>query len=308
MLVQTAIFMFQTNIHSDPMRITKKFAGSNGIGKQIFSPTIETEKTLEVRKTLEREIEELEKRFFKRIDYALAQPAVLAARRGSASETVPHGYRIAFPADNEDAEPLDYSSLLNLYTGRKATPASPAATTATSPSTNISIVNELSTAVPRLPPQVDGIASKPSSGIFKPLVKPEPAYIDESYRVHGFEALKKESVKRVLSPAKEIVVAPPPVYQREKDKDKVHINKKYHVAKTEVPPAPSNTKSTSATLTVDPSIDLHASALLLDFFRAARDKEYSDSESNGKRGGVYIDNNYRVSEASSQAPKRFKSM
>ena len=307
MLVYSIILQFQNDLYSDPMRITKKFAGSNGIGKQIFSPTIETEKTLEVRKTLEREIEELEKRFFKRIDYSLTQPAVLGTRKGSPPEINPNGYRIAFPSD-EDDNLLDYSSLLSLYNSRKATPTSSPAPPAIISTTNISVASDIGLAVPRLPPQVIGIASKPSSGNLKPPIKTEPAYIDEAYRIHGFEAPKKESVRRMFPPAKEMTTAPPLVSQKEKDKDKVHINKKYHVAKTEAPPASSNVKSSSATLTVDPSIDLHASALLLDFFRAARDKEYSDSESNGKRGGVYIDNNYRVSEASSQAYKRFKSM
>ena len=290
------------------MRITKKFAGSNGIGKQIFSPTIETEKTLEVRRTLEREIEELEKRFFKRIDYSLTQPPLIGQRRSFPSEAITNGYRVALPMDDEDSFPLDYAGLLSFYSSRKVAATAPSGGNGTSLPSLPAVASDNIATIPRTLSQTN-FNAKPSSTIVKQPPKPEPGYIDEAYRVHGFEVIKKEPVRRMPPSPKEAIPALPVTFQREKEKEKVYVNKKYHVAKTEFKQALPNGHGVinHGTITVDPSIDLHASALLLDFFRAARDKEYSeDSDSNGKRGGVYIDNNYRVCQASSQPFKRLK--
>lgn len=50
------------------MRITKKFAGSNGIGKQVFCQCVPTEKTAELKKRLFREIDELERIFLNKVE------------------------------------------------------------------------------------------------------------------------------------------------------------------------------------------------------------------------------------------------
>ena len=291
------------------MRITKKFAGSNGIGKQIFSPAIETEKTLEMRKTLEREIDELEKRFFKKIDSSLAQQTLISPRKSVATTASSNGYRVAFPFERASSF-TSYSNFLKFVDDNKT------------PSTSISTtIAASSTALEKSPnilptPQSQNITPAPKPVITdkrtsakpfpQPSSKSESAYVDEAYRVHGFEGSREETVNRTPPPSKTAFVSAPVTSKRGKE-DKMHINKKYHVAKTEVPPAASNTKSES--MAIDPSIDLHASALLLDFFRAARDKEYSlEKTSNRKRERVYVDHNYRVINADVQDLKRPKAV
>ena len=102
--------LFAPIYFSDPMRITKKFAGSNGIGKQIFSPSPETEKTVEVRKALEREILELEERFLKRIDYSMASnPLSLGGTTtlGIHGDFAPFSlYRVSFPSPTPQPPPF----------------------------------------------------------------------------------------------------------------------------------------------------------------------------------------------------------
>jgi hypothetical protein len=50
------------------MRITKKFAGSNGIGKQVFSPCLFTERSNEVKRALFSDMESLEKVFLQKVE------------------------------------------------------------------------------------------------------------------------------------------------------------------------------------------------------------------------------------------------
>jgi hypothetical protein len=55
------------NFCSDPMRITKKFAGSNGIGKQVFSPCTSSDKSNDAKKKLFTEITHLERIFLNKV-------------------------------------------------------------------------------------------------------------------------------------------------------------------------------------------------------------------------------------------------
>lgn len=50
------------------MRITKKFAGSNGIGKQVFSPCTVSEKSNDVRRALFAELDSLERVFLQKVE------------------------------------------------------------------------------------------------------------------------------------------------------------------------------------------------------------------------------------------------
>ena len=288
------------------MRITKKFAGSNGIGKQVFSPTIETEKTLEMRRTLEREIEELEKRFFKRIDNSLVQQALLTPKRSFSSVPGLSDYRVALPSERADPFFTNYKSLLNFVNNKK-----------TIANVDSTVVSSAAATLEKSKPSVQSVhsqnvvpVSKPGSGNKPPvktLKKPEPGFIDEAYRVHGFEVSRNVISKNLPLSPKDKIVSPVMLTQREKEKGKVHVNKKYHVASAESQVAPSTGNKGFGTMAIDPSIDLHASALLLDFFRAARDKEsYSEENSNGKREGVHVDDNYRILDDDVHEVKRKK--
>ena len=50
------------------MRITKKFAGSNGIGKQVFSPCAVSDKSNDVRRALFAELDALERVFLQKVE------------------------------------------------------------------------------------------------------------------------------------------------------------------------------------------------------------------------------------------------
>ena len=50
------------------MRITKKFAGSNGIGKQVFNPCAVSDKSNDVRKALFAELDALERVFLQKVE------------------------------------------------------------------------------------------------------------------------------------------------------------------------------------------------------------------------------------------------
>ena len=289
------------------MRITKKFAGSNGIGKQIFSPTIETEKTLVMRKTLEREIEELEKRFFKKIDSSLAQHALISPRKSIATMPSDLGYRVMMPSERADSI-TNYASFLRFIDDRKTK----ASTTST---TIIPAVKALDNSPDILTPlQFQNIAPVSKSlvsdkrpitmTIAQPTLNFKAAYVDTAYRVHGFEAFKADAAKWSPPPSKAAYVSAPAPTQLEKV-NKVDIKTRYLVTKTEEPPVASSIKNES--MGIDPSIDLHASTLLLDFFRAARDKEYAvDKTSIGKRDRVYVDHRYHVVDSDIQDLKRTK--
>ena len=291
------------------MRITKKFAGSNGIGKQIFSPTIETEKTLEMRMTLEREIEELEKRFFKKIDSSLAQQALISPKRSAAISTSYNGYRVAMPIERASSSFTSYSSFLKFIDDKKTQATSISTTVAASAPASEKSPNLLLAQSQIITP-VQKLAVNDKRPIVKPLAqlssKSESAYVDEAYRVHGFELSRREHNKLTPPPLKTASMSAQSASDENKE-DKVYINKKYHVARTEAHPVLNSMKKES--MAIDPSIDLHASALLLDFFRAARDKEYSNEKTiSGKRERVHVDPNYRVINADIQDLKRSKTV
>jgi hypothetical protein len=291
------------------MRITKKFAGSNGIGKQIFSPTLETEKSLEVRYALQRDIEDLERRFFKRIDYNLAsQPpnTIPSQVRNipsvpSGTYTTSSGYRIVLPGDTNERVPLDYAQILSFHFSSK-------------PMTTHHVI-PMTESVPTPKTTLNHVASTKSVSNSQQQsgksTKLEPGcYVNEAYRVHGFEPRKREPTKKRSSeePARKKAPESLPTVAGV-PKEKAYVNKKYHVAKTEFKPSKKN----SAISAVDPSMDLHASALLLDFFRAARDKEVSDNESDDsstKRDQVYIDPSYSLGgdEVDTQEYKKLKTV
>jgi hypothetical protein len=328
------------------MRITKKFAGSNGIGKQIFSPTLQSDQSLGVQKSLSKEIEELEKRFLKRIDYSLATQGPQFERRSfSIDFPTSNGYRIASPGENEEC--TSYTSLLEWHVNKKNAPA---------PTSSIHVIAEVpspTVSMPALtplfsesqryiPPRSTEIApmsfpKRVSSG--QSLSKLEGGYVNEAYRVQGFEALKKDSRKEPKQRVEKFTAQNQQMFTSA-PKDKTVINKKYHVAikgGNGLPPAlaaPTNTNrfsmpsmnrpftnqshSSSApqgrAIPIDPSMDLHASALLLDFFRAARDKEAHESDSDDSSLkqeqdlGVFVDKNYHVLDTAAQDFKRLRTV
>ena len=254
---------------SDPMRITKKFAGSNGIGKQIFSPSPETEKTVEVRKALEREILELEERFLKRIDYSMASnPLSLGGTTtlGINGDFAPFShYRVSFPSPTPQPPPFaSNKDLIESVNVKRTTAAIDSADNTASYTQKISSLIK-SQAVLNSHREVES-----------------PVYVDENYRVHGFQPVfvKKDAAKvEVQASFKEKIPFKP------KPEIKLEGSAAF-VKQPKLPKPPKEPKEPKAAKQLlslkaksDPIQDLQASALLLDFFRSAREKEVAeDSE------------------------------
>ena len=253
---------------SDPMRITKKFAGSNGIGKQIFAASPETEKTVEVRRAIMQEIGELEQRFRKRIDYSMAAAPLSLSSFGNldggpVEPVCFNSYRVHIPNDDVPPPFASNAELVKFLNLRK---------------------DVFSVAEPR----GGQVQSEPLYSVasqMKRLLKPEvdsPVYVDENYRVHGFQPVfvKKEAAKvEVQANFKERVPFKP------KPEIKLEGSAAF-VKQPKLPKPPKEPKEPKAAMQPsslkaksDPIQDLQASALLLDFFRSAMMKEVAeDSE------------------------------
>lgn len=267
------------------MRITKKFAGSNGIGKQIFQPSMETEKVLEVRKYLERDIDELEKRFFARIDsaimasagaYQMPPPLRTHSNDALSAMGLTSGYRVVLPSENR-FELKSYAEFLEQIALTKAD------------SSIISPVPSIETSLPAHVPIAPKYLAAPAIINAPVPVKEERCYINAGYRVHGFDIKKEPPVRKEHVPL-------------------VSTNKRKAEGGEKQPRAKAAPKQGGSTATRKPKVpkaksstlDLHASALLMDFFRAAHDKEGSSGDSSDDADGqpsinrMINDDNYRV--------------
>jgi hypothetical protein len=246
------------------MRITKKFAGSNGIGKQIFSPSIDVPNLLEVRRDLESELEGLGRRFFKRIDYALSFNQMTTI---SGDDREINGYRVVLYSDKSDP-PLTYSELLVYINQKKVFAAQATDVQAITDKVSLMDVPILAPTALIIAKAVVAKVSASTKALSTSKVSSEKGYINDAYRIAGFEHL----VQKVAIVTKSVLSQP--------KKDRYNIGssgllpKKQGLKKSSSFEANAGNKD--KTNSIDPSIDLQASALLLDFFRAAQTKEISE--------------------------------
>jgi hypothetical protein len=259
------------------MRITKKFAGSNGIGKQIFSPSLDVENLEEVRKSIQLELEDLERKFFKRIDYSMSANPV-GSRPLISSEEISvqsQGYRIALPSETANVVPMSYSEVLSFISNKK---------------TEVKI-ETISTIAPSLKIPtltLNGPIAVPKQSSVKQQIA-DVGYVNDKYRIVGFEYLKKD-----------VSIKPEPALKKEKLSI---IGNSSLLAKKPASKSVSAkaAKASEKKLQMDPTLDLQASALLLDFFRSAQSKECPFDSNNETAAARSSD-----SEADSLSPNTYE--
>lgn len=268
-------------LFSDPMRITKKFAGSNGIGKQIFSPTsIQRERGP---LPIQLEIDELERRFFQRIEYTLSAgineiefpqqpvPVVHAKKKRQAASVLESdhatkieisGYHVAVPSLNNNEILLTYADIIRLM-------AKTVVSTAPSALIDARSTEPAAAPVSRKYNSLSGAASKLQKAGEK-----GRGYVDKNYRVAGFEHLAENEALGALDTS-----APKPKTKRRSKaaESKELFLQNAHAAAVKGKESMAICGGTS-TVVSGSAFDLQASSLLLDFFHSAREKGGNESE------------------------------
>lgn len=265
------------------MRITKKFAGSNGIGKQTFTPTLETERAMEVRMSLERDIVELEQKFIARIESIIPNSSQSNQQRtqssfprtsSEASLLHMHGYRIAVPGHGMmTKEPHSaYNDLLSYVTLQRSSNPFEMKSHLVPPTT--------APHIPRMTPSAV-LASKlvETAKLPKQDDLIDHVFVDDKYRIEGIIPVK--FTQTFPKKAKELV----------KKIEKT-------VRKPNKPLFAGVSSLSRASIAQQPGIavDLQASALLLDFFRTAREKEEEDS-ADDLQSRTKVDSSYSINQS-----------
>jgi hypothetical protein len=96
------------DIYSDPMRITKKYAGTSCIGKQIFQPSEQYLQSADIMRQTEAELEKLEQKFLTRI---YSKSSLLEEEFGASSNGV-----VERRTSGRQTTRLDFSSLFSSTT------------------------------------------------------------------------------------------------------------------------------------------------------------------------------------------------
>ncbi|CAM9156221.1 unnamed protein product [Phaeothamnion confervicola] len=117
-------------LHSDPMRITKKFAGASCIGKRVFQQCERSPANLALMRRSETELAEIEARFLRRLGHQKPRKAVsprvrssvraVAATAATMATSIPPGRSQSPPTADDDDEDVSAGASA-LSAGRRGT-------------------------------------------------------------------------------------------------------------------------------------------------------------------------------------------